>query len=160
MTYGYEAQGNSDRKIDAARRMSELGSTTSLPGALLVNVFPSCVFFVFYILCPSLSKYLSVRHIPEWLPWFSYKPLARIGYDLGQEVMNEPIQFVRESMVRGQLPIRVCSKGFSCHLQLNGTAKPSLAVENFVEAEKLSGSEREKQERAIAETLGSLYAGP
>jgi hypothetical protein len=40
-----------------------------------------------------------VRHIPEWLPWLSYKPLARLGYKLGQETMHEPIRFVKESMV-------------------------------------------------------------
>jgi hypothetical protein len=44
-----------------------------------------------------------VRHIPEWLPWFSYKPLARIGYDLGQEVLWKPIGFVKESMVNDYL---------------------------------------------------------
>ncbi|KAI0302455.1 cytochrome P450 [Multifurca ochricompacta] len=120
MTYGYEAQGSDDRVIDAAKKMSDIASTTSLPGACLVNEFPF------------------LRHIPEWLPWFSYKPLARIGHDLGQEVMNDPIQFVRESI-------------------LNGTAQPSLALENFEAAEKLSGVERKKQERAIAETLGSMY---
>ena len=40
-----------------------------------------------------------VRHIPEWTSWLSYKPLARHGYDLGQEVIHEPMEFVRETMV-------------------------------------------------------------
>ena len=40
MTYGYEVQGRDDRKIDAARRVAELGSATVLPGALLVNDLP------------------------------------------------------------------------------------------------------------------------
>jgi hypothetical protein len=47
-----------------------------------------------------LSTYLSVRHIPEWLPWFSYKPVARIGRELGNQVLYPPMQFVKESMVR------------------------------------------------------------
>ena len=42
---------------------------------------------------------LLVRHIPEWMPWLSYKPLARFGYNLGQEVVHEPMQFVKESIV-------------------------------------------------------------
>jgi hypothetical protein len=46
-----------------------------------------------------LTLNASVRHIPEWLPWFSYKPLARIGHNLGQEVLYEPIRFVKESIV-------------------------------------------------------------
>jgi len=40
MTYGYEVQGYNDRKVDAARRLSDLGSATALPGALLVNDLP------------------------------------------------------------------------------------------------------------------------
>jgi len=40
-----------------------------------------------------------VRHIPDWLPWFSYKPLARFGRDLGLEVLNSPIQFVKDALV-------------------------------------------------------------
>jgi hypothetical protein len=40
MTYGYEVQGRNDRKIDAARRLAEIGSVTALPGALLVNDLP------------------------------------------------------------------------------------------------------------------------
>ena len=44
-------------------------------------------------------SFASVRHIPEWLPWLSYKPLARYGYDIGQQVLREPMEFVRESIV-------------------------------------------------------------
>ncbi len=40
MTYGYEVQGRNDRKIDAARRLVEIGSAAALPGALLVNDLP------------------------------------------------------------------------------------------------------------------------
>jgi hypothetical protein len=40
-----------------------------------------------------------VRYIPEWLSWLSYEPLTRYGYDLGQEVLHEPMKFVREAMV-------------------------------------------------------------
>ena len=43
--------------------------------------------------------------------------------------------------------------------QVNGTARPSLALENLQETEKLSGSEREEAEKTIAHALGSMYAG-
>jgi hypothetical protein len=46
-----------------------------------------------------LPKCDLVRHIPEWLPWFSYQPLARFGHDLAEKVKHHPMQFVRESMV-------------------------------------------------------------
>jgi hypothetical protein len=40
-----------------------------------------------------------VRHVPEWLPWFSYKQLGRLGYNIGQQAVLEPMEFVMESMV-------------------------------------------------------------
>ena len=40
-----------------------------------------------------------VKYIPEWLSWFSYKPLARIGFNIGQEVLHEPMEFVKEAIV-------------------------------------------------------------
>ncbi|KAH9972642.1 cytochrome P450 [Lactifluus volemus] len=120
MTYGYEAQGRNDRRVELARHFSDVGSQSVLPGALLVNDLPF------------------LRHIPEWLPWLSYKPLARLGHDLAQETMHAPIRFVKESM-------------------LNGTAKPSLALQNLQDIETLSGSERQMAEETVAGALGSMY---
>jgi hypothetical protein len=122
MTYGYEAKGHHDGTIDAAKKLSDLGSRASLPGSMLVNEFPF------------------LRHIPEWMPWISYWPLARIGHALAEEVKNVPMQFVREGM-------------------LNGIARPCIAFHSLVEAEKLSGFERKGYERAITETLGTMYTG-
>ncbi|KAI0278757.1 cytochrome P450 [Russula aff. rugulosa BPL654] len=119
MGYGYEVKGINDQKIKAARNLAHLIGETFLPGALLVNDLPF------------------LQHIPEWLPWFSYKPLARIGYNIGQEVLRGPMEFVREAI-------------------LDGTARPSLALENLQEAEKLEKAEREKTEEMIARALGSL----
>ena len=47
----------------------------------------------------AINYVFLVRHIPEWMPWLSYKPLARFGYNLGQEVIHEPMRFVKESIV-------------------------------------------------------------
>ena len=101
MTYGYEVRGLDDRRVAVARKMSEHGSANALPGALLVNDLPFRAFSLleYSRCCGRLMTTLLVRHIPGWLPWFSYKPLARIGHDLGNEVLNEPIRFVIDSMV-------------------------------------------------------------
>ncbi|KAH9957214.1 cytochrome P450 [Russula dissimulans] len=119
--YGYEVKGRNDRKVIVARKLTQLGAETALPGGVLVNDLPF------------------LRYIPEWLPWLSYKPLARYGYDLGQEVMHGPMSFVREGMA-------------------NGTAQPSLALEHLQETEKLSGRERKETEEVISGALGSMYA--
>ena len=47
----------------------------------------------------SRRSFTLVRHIPEWLPWLSYKPLARYGYNIGQEAVHGPLEFVKEAMV-------------------------------------------------------------
>ncbi|KAI9454926.1 cytochrome P450 [Russula earlei] len=119
--YGYEVKGRNDPKVTVAQKITKLGGETALPTAVLVNVFPF------------------LQHIPEWLPWLSYKPLARYGRELGQQVMYEPMSFVRESIS-------------------NGTAQPSLALENLQQTEKLSGLEREKAENVIAGALGTMYS--
>lgn len=40
MTYGYEAKGHQDKTIDAAKKLSDIGTRASLPGSFLVNEFP------------------------------------------------------------------------------------------------------------------------
>ncbi|KAI0257947.1 cytochrome P450 [Gloeopeniophorella convolvens] len=85
MTYGYEVKGEDDRKVTVSRDALGFGSRTALPGALLVNHLPI------------------LRHIPEKLSWFSYKPLARFGRDLWHEVMESPIQIVKDSMTTSAL---------------------------------------------------------
>jgi len=46
-------------------------------------------------------------------------------------------------------------------LQLNGSARPSLALENLRELEdqKLNGPDRNKAEEALAGALASMYSG-
>jgi hypothetical protein len=109
MTYGYEPKGRNDRKVNIARQLSDFGSEVALPGSLLVNDLPFCMcHFIFQCTLELCSWVIPVvRRIPEWLPWLSYKPLARLGYNIGLETMHEPIRFVRESMVRDFLCLRV-----------------------------------------------------
>ena len=101
MTYGYQVQGRDDRKLDIAIKLNEFGTGTFLPGALLVNELP----FRMYLSCLSSARHtkliitIPVRHIPAWLPHISYKPLAQIGHNLGEEMMSEPMRFVKESIV-------------------------------------------------------------
>ncbi|KAI0273278.1 CyP450 monooxygenase [Russula aff. rugulosa BPL654] len=122
MGYGYEVKELNDRTVIAAKKMVQLMGEIALPGALLVNILPL------------------LRHIPEWLPWLSYKPLARYGYDIGQVVLHVPMKFARESI-------------------LDGTAQPSLALENLRDTERLDKREREKVEEVTARALGAMDLG-
>ena len=40
-----------------------------------------------------------VKYIPESVPWLSYKPLTRSGYNMGQEALHGPMEFVKKSIV-------------------------------------------------------------
>src|SRR6266851_5553613 len=84
------------------------GTSSSLKRTSWV-LYPSttflCMYFLFLVHRERdwLSTYPSVRHIPEWLPWFSYKKIIRVGRELGKQVKYPPIQFVKESMVSNYL---------------------------------------------------------
>ncbi|KAH9952447.1 cytochrome P450 [Russula dissimulans] len=121
LVYGYDVKTYNDRLLVVARKMAELGGAV-LPGTVLVNEIPI------------------LKHIPAWVPWLSYQPAARAGFDAGQDVLRYPMEFVKD--------------GFR-----NGTARPSLALENLQDIEKMQGSQRENAEVVLRGVLGSMYTG-
>ena len=44
MTYGYEVNGRRDTKLDISKRASNFVIVKLLPGALLVNELPFCLY--------------------------------------------------------------------------------------------------------------------
>jgi hypothetical protein len=122
MTYGYEVKGQQDRKLAVPRLLSEFSGKHVSKNAWILNGFPF------------------LRHIPSWVPYFSFKPVAAIGRALSQEMLYSPMQFVKESII-------------------GGTARPSLALEYLHEIGELSESERSEAEKTLAGALGSIYMG-
>ncbi|KAI0253709.1 cytochrome P450 [Lactifluus subvellereus] len=120
LTYGYDLKAHDDEMMIPAVQISKITTPLALPGVVLVNHLPF------------------LRHIPSWVPWFNYESLARIGRELGQRMMDDPIDFVKNAM-------------------REGTAAPSLAREQLQEMEELNHSERQTRERIIKETLGSMF---
>jgi hypothetical protein len=100
LTYGYDLKENDDILIPA-RRTGEIMSHLSLPGAALVNFLPfrTVSFTRLSLLPPSDCLLYSVKHLPSWIPLFKYEPVASECKHLGQRMKNEPIEFVRNSMV-------------------------------------------------------------
>ncbi|KAF8263545.1 cytochrome P450 [Lactarius quietus] len=119
LTYGYDLKEN-DKILVSARRTGDIMSALILPGAALVNHLPF------------------LKHLPSWVPWFKYEPVASECKELGKRMKNEPIDFVRNSM-------------------RNGTAIPSLASEYLQEADRLSGMERQQSVEAIKNILASMF---
>ncbi|KAI0257948.1 cytochrome P450, partial [Gloeopeniophorella convolvens] len=122
LVYAYEVKGEDDPMLLKAKEMTEIGSASTLPGALLVNVLPF------------------LKHIPAWLPWVSYKPFARRGYEVGRDVVRVTFRWIKDRME-------------------DGTAQPSLTLECLREAEQLpAGHDRDIQETFIANTMGSMFS--
>ncbi|KAI9448685.1 cytochrome P450 [Lactarius psammicola] len=119
LVYGYDLKENDDILIPP-RRANEIAGQFVLPGAALVNHLPF------------------LRHLPSWVPWFKYEPIASECREMGQRMRNEPIDFVRNSM-------------------RDGTAVPSLATEYLQEADLLNGLERQQNVQVIKDVLGSMF---
>ncbi|KAN0109867.1 cytochrome P450 [Russula decolorans] len=119
LTYGYDLK-DGDKILEAPLQTTRLMAPLVLPGAALVNHVPI------------------LRHVPSWVPYFSYKPVARTVQKLGKRIRDEPIDFVNNAL----------------H---NGTAVHSMAVEHLRELDSLAGFERQEQEEVIKIVTGSMY---
>jgi hypothetical protein len=99
LTYGYDPKEGDDM-IATPVQAAEIISPLLLPGAALVNHFPFCA--VIYCILPMLVRLrsFSVKHVPSWVPWLSYEPLGKKVRVLSEKMRNDPINFVKNAMVR------------------------------------------------------------
>ncbi|KAH9994265.1 cytochrome P450 [Russula vinacea] len=81
LTYGYDLK-DGDKILEAPHQIAKTLTPLLLPEAVLVNHLPF------------------LRHIPSWVPYFSYEPFARIVRKLSERVRNEPIDFVKNALAR------------------------------------------------------------
>ena len=100
LTYGYDLK-EGDEILEAPIQIGETMSPLLLPGAALVNHLPFCELLVKSSPCCSSSQLFSVRHIPSWVPFLSYKPLARTVRKLSERMRNEPLDYVKNALVCG-----------------------------------------------------------
>ncbi|KAH9058254.1 cytochrome P450 [Lactarius vividus] len=119
LTYGYDPKENDDMLVPP-RRIVSIMKQFILPGAALINHLPF------------------LQHLPSWVPWFKYEPLASECRELARRTKNEPIDFVRNSM-------------------REGTTIPSLATEYLQEADLLSDLDSQLRMQGIKDILGSLF---
>ncbi|TFY76981.1 hypothetical protein EWM64_g7032 [Hericium alpestre] len=120
LTYGYDVKETDDPFILLADRVNKFTLEPLLPGAFLVNTLPF------------------LKQFPEWLPGMGFKRHARYVFELGQEMINSPFEFVKENIRKG-------------------TARPSIVREciNLHEDGNMSPLDELTVKRAIV----SVYAG-
>jgi hypothetical protein len=114
LAYGYDIK-DGDKMLQAPIQTIELLAPLVLPGGALVNHLPfsaPCYFTSCHL--SNSSPPFIVRHIPSWVPYLSYKPLARIVRKLSKRMRDEPIEFVKNALVCGShyfhLPV-LCTIG-------------------------------------------------
>ncbi|KAF8483908.1 cytochrome P450 [Russula ochroleuca] len=121
LTYGYDLK-DGDKILEAPIQIAEAMSPLLLPGAALVNHLPF------------------LRHIPSWVPFLSYEPLAGTVRKLSERMRNEPLDFVKNALN-------------------TGTAVHSLAGERLQELESLVGSPSKLFLLTLtSETVATMYS--
>ncbi|KAI9441797.1 cytochrome P450 [Lactarius indigo] len=119
LTYGYDLKENDDM-LAPPKRVINVMKQFILPGTAAINHLPF------------------LRHLPSWVPWFKYEPLASECREMARRAKNEPMDFVRNSM-------------------REGTAVPSLATEYLQEVDFLSDLDSQSRFQGIKDILGSLF---
>ncbi|KAI0042144.1 cytochrome P450 [Auriscalpium vulgare] len=118
IAYGQDVQNEDDELLQSARAASNTVSVSLLPGGFLVNDLPF------------------LRHIPAWVPYLSYGPIARDAYNAGHIDRYRPWNTVKDELV-------------------NGTAQPSVAREELLEHQPFDPGD----EFNIAGAIGTMFAG-
>jgi hypothetical protein len=100
LTFGYDLK-DGDKILEAPNQLNSILRELAPAGIALVYLFPFCAVPISSLLATSISEPLSVLHIPSWVPFLSYEPLAQIGRRMSERIRNEPIDFVKNALVGG-----------------------------------------------------------
>ena len=122
-----------------ARRIGDIMSQLALSGSALVNQLP------FRTLSPLLSSNISRLYSVQRLPLFKYKPLASECRELGREMKNERLDFVRISMAWNGPRSGILSP--LTDRKRDGTEVPSRASEHLQGAASAGALHRGAAER-------------
>ncbi|KAF8599313.1 cytochrome P450 [Ceratobasidium sp. AG-I] len=80
VTYGYTVQERDDYFLLLAQRMVDMFSIVTTPGSFLVDVFPWL----------------------KYIPWAPFKSKAKAYRKILMDSAEEPVQYTREQMIKGQ----------------------------------------------------------
>ena len=92
-----------DKFYAASEEAMHVADAALLPGAFLVDAFPSRAYPVRdYSDGPFNVRFLAVKYIPDWFPGADFKRFAKIGKKHINRLADLPFQHVKESIqVRG-----------------------------------------------------------
>jgi hypothetical protein len=97
--YGHTVVDNNDPYVRLVEEASQSTSEAAVPGAFLVDLFPSRASP--YYRCLNLSNIPPVKYVPEWMPGAGFKTKAKEWRKLSQAMINVPFEMVKAKFVRG-----------------------------------------------------------
>ncbi|KAI0278780.1 cytochrome P450 [Russula aff. rugulosa BPL654] len=80
LTFGYDLK-DGDKILEAPKQFNILLRGLTSAGIAMLYLIPF------------------LRHVPSWVPYLSYKPLAQKGRKMNERIRNEPIDFVKNALV-------------------------------------------------------------
>ena len=98
--YGHTVAENNDPYVQLVEEASQSTSEAAVPGAFLVDLFPSRT-VLYYYRCLIVFNISLVKHVPEWMPGAGFKTKAKEWRKLSQAMINVPFDMVKEKFVSG-----------------------------------------------------------
>jgi hypothetical protein len=95
--YGHTVVDNNDPYVRLVEEASKTTSEAAVPGAFLVDLFPSRT--VLYYRCLNLPNIPAVKYVPEWMPGAGFKTKAKEWRKLSQAMINVPYDMVKGKFV-------------------------------------------------------------
>jgi len=148
--YGIQADSAENEYIVLAKQFMEKISKYSLPGAALVEIFPS------------------LRFIPSWFPGAGFKKEAALLTQLGEQMMNRPLNHTKSDMEAGRAaPSLTASllqegginesdiKWVSGAMYIAGSDTTASSLATFVMAMVLNPAAQKRAQEEIDRVVGS-----
>jgi hypothetical protein len=98
--YGHTVADNNDPYVRLVEEASQSTSEAAVPGAFLVDLFPSRT-VLYYYRCFIVFNSSLVKYVPEWMPGAGFKTKAKEWRKLSQAMINVPYDMVKEKFVSG-----------------------------------------------------------
>ncbi|SRR6266446_2894390 len=98
--YGHTVIDNNDPYVRLVEEASQSTSEAAVPGAFLVDLFPSRT-VLYYYRCLNAFNIPPVKYVPEWMPGAGFKMKAKKWRKLSQAMINVPYDMVKEKFVSG-----------------------------------------------------------
>lgn len=112
--YGHTVVDNNDRYVRLVSEASRSTSEAAVPGAFLVDLFPS------------------LKHVPEWMPGAGFKKKAKEWRKLSEAMINVPYDMVKDKFNNGTAVPCFVSTCLELNATSSATGKGDVLTEQLI----------------------------